>query len=269
MRVLIVLSVLGCAFAAPFLQDTPEVVAERARFTQLWNAQAAAAAAAPDTHAGVSHRSSVPSHHHQPAATFHTTHNTGKWTGPVAATVPAGLPGSVSQVQDTGDVSAARNAFLAAYRAQVAATTGQQVAAPSHTHNFRPAATHFNAIPAAPQKWTGPVAATVPAGVNGQITPVSDTAEVSAARNAFLASYNAAVAATRPAQHSVHQHHSFQAAPVQPVQPRWTGPVAATIPAGLPGSTSQVSQTADVAAATAAFQNAYSAAVAATTGRRF
>ncbi|ROT82489.1 cuticle protein BD2 [Penaeus vannamei] len=44
-------------------------------------------------------------------------------------------------------------------------------------------------------KWTGPVAATVPAGVDGTITPVSDTYEVSAARNAFFKAYNAQLAA--------------------------------------------------------------------------
>ena len=52
-------------------------------------------------------------------------------------------------------------------------------------------------------------------------------------------------------------------------RPKWTGPVAATVPAGLPGSVSQVGPTADVAAATNAFYQAYSAAVAATTGQRF
>ncbi|XP_063598340.1 cuticle protein CP1499-like [Penaeus indicus] len=45
------------------------------------------------------------------------------------------------------------------------------------------------------RKWTGPVAATVPAGVDGTITPVSDTYEVTAARNAFFKAYNAQLAA--------------------------------------------------------------------------
>ncbi|KAF2356040.1 hypothetical protein FHG87_013197 [Trinorchestia longiramus] len=273
MRSLVLLTLLGCACAVPFLQDTPEVVAERARFQQLFNAQAAAAAAAPDDprsggHQQYRHQSAPQQHfssHHNQHSTF-----TPKWNGPVAATVPAGLPGSTAQVADTADVSAARNAFLAAYRAQVAATTGHNTA-PQHSFNAptHGAPRHFNALPSGPVKWTGPVAATVPAGVDGRVTPVSDTADVAAAKAAFLNTYNAALGATRPSGHNQFRH----SAPVQhhqpSHQPRWTGPVAATVPAGLPGSSSQVSQTADVAAATAAFQQAYTNAVAATTGRRF
>jgi len=270
MRFLVALSVLGCALAAPFLQDTPEVVAERARFQQLWNAQAAAAAAAPDiaTHS----QSVIPTFSHQP--TFHTIANTGKWTGPVAATIPAGVPGSSSQVQDTADVMNARNAFLQAFKAQVAATTGhhsvapQTFAAPQQT--FVSSGAHHNAIPAATLKWTGPVAATVPAGVNGHIIPVGNTAEVDAATRDFEAAYNAALARNQPATQTFAVRNAapvFHAAPA--VQARWTGPVAATIPAGLPGAGSQVGQTADWAAATAAFQQAYNQALTATTGRRF
>merc|ERR1712098_665286 len=140
---------------------------------------------------------------------------TPRWTGPVAATIPAGVPGSVSQVPDTADVAAERSRFLAAFRAQVAATTGQQFAA----------------------------------------------------RDAFLASYNAALAATQPAALSTQFTPSVASEPA--VHPRWNGPFAATVPAGVPGSVSQVSDTADVAAATAAFQQAYNAALSATTGQRF
>ena len=272
----IVLALLGYTCASPFLQDTPEVVAERARFMQLWNAQAAAAAAAPDIHTHAQNIHHAPAHH-TPAHYSPTTHQ-GVWRGPVAATIPAGVQGALSQVADTADVTAARNAFLAAYRAQVAATTGHNVAPRQHQtpvatqHRFQPAAHTFNAIPAGPSKWMGPKAATVGAGVNGVITPVSDTAEVVAARNAFLRTYNAALAASRPSAPATQNFHQFAAVNhhnAQPAQPRWTGPVAATIPAGLPGASYQVSQTADVAAATAAFQQAYNAAVAATTGRRF
>merc|ERR1719427_2160416 len=111
---------MGCALAAPFLQDTPEVVAEKARFQQLWNAQAAAAAAAPDD----------PVHHVVAAAPVQTFHH-----------------------------------------------------APVHHAPVHHAA-HFNAIPAPVLKWAGPVAATVPAGVNGVLTPVADTADVASARAA-------------------------------------------------------------------------------------
>jgi len=257
MKTLVILAFLGVAAAAPFLQDTPEVVAERARFQQLYNAAAAAAAAAPDpVPSAAPHQASF---QHAPAVPAASV-----WTGPVAATIPAGLPGAGANVADTADVAAARDAFLAAYRAQVAATTAVHHHQPAVRHH-QPAAAplrHANAIPAATQKWTGPVAATVPAGVNGQLTPVADTADVAAARTAFLNAYNAAVRATAPRAAAVHQ------APVMAVQaaPRWTGPVAATIPAGLPGAGSQVADTADVAAATAAFHQAYSAALAATVG---
>merc|ERR1719423_13494 len=42
------------------------------------------------------------------------------WTGPVAATIPAGLPGAGPNVADTADVAAATSAFNAAFRAQLA-----------------------------------------------------------------------------------------------------------------------------------------------------
>lgn len=270
MRTLVVLALLGCVSAAPFLQDTPEVVAERARFQQLYNAAAAAAAAAPDppqaghaVHHQQVHHVAAP----QPAAPFSV-----RWTGPVAATIPAGVQGSTPQVPDTAEVAAARNAFLAAYRAQVAATTGQVI---PQTPVFRAQAP----IPApapAQAKWVGPVAATIPAGLPGSSPQVADTPEVAAARSAFLNAYNRALASVQPTPQAV----PFQApqqfkAPVQhpnaiPVQQaKWVGPVAATVPAGLPGSVAQVPETADVSAATAAFHQAYNAAVAATTGRRF
>merc|ERR1712119_211196 len=208
MQSLVILSVLGCAFAAPFLQYTPEVAAARARFTQLYNAQAAAAAAAPDD----------PNH---------------------AATVVHFVQPTHHFVQPT-------------------------------QHFVQPAIPHHGSTVIT--KWAGPVAATVPAGINGQITPVGDTADVAAARRSFEAAYNAALVATgvtarvapQPTFHAVtHPQHVAQP------QLRWTGPVAATVPAGVPGSVSQVAETADVAAANAAFQRAYSQAVAATTGRRF
>merc|ERR1712212_168829 len=198
MQALIVLSVLGCSFAAPFLQDTPEVVAERARFNQLWQAQAAAAAAAPDPvqsaaayvpthnvhHAQPAHHHAQPAHHHaQPAP---------RWTGPVAATVPVGVQGAVSQVADTADVAAERARFFNAYKAQVAATTGQQIAIPS-AHHFTPSVA---SAPALQPRWTGPMAATVPAGVHGSVAQVPQTADVAQATAAFQQAYRAAVAAT-------------------------------------------------------------------------
>ena len=259
------MALLGCAYASPFLQYTPEVVAERARFQQLYNAAAAAAAAAPDpvNSARQFHYQAPVASHYQPATTTYT----GKWNGPVAATVPAGLPGAGSQVQDTADVASARNAFFNAFKAQVAATTG-----PKATYNqWAQPAPAYNQQPTT-QKWTGPLATDTPAGLHGQVIPVGDTADVAAARNAFFASYNKALAATQAAPKTpVYQHQAatFSTNAIQQPIAKWTGPVAATVPAGLPGSVSQVGPTADVAAATNAFYQAYSAAVAATTGQRF
>ncbi|XP_063597328.1 cuticle protein CP1499-like [Penaeus indicus] len=253
MKSLVLLAVLGVCSAAPFIGDTPEVQAEKARFFQAFRAAQAAAA---------------------PQQAFQTVVPVqAKWTGPVAATIPAGVDGTITPVGDTAEVAAARNAFLNAYNAQVRATVGTVpvVQAPA-----------FNVVPVVPQqtfqqtfqqaapvqgKWTGPVAATVPAGVDGTVTPVGDTAEVAAARNAFLNAYNAQVRATVGTAPVVNTFS--QAVPQQlfqqaaPVQAKWTGPVAATVPAGLPGSAPQVADTAEVAAAKQAFFSAYQRQVAA------
>jgi hypothetical protein len=245
MRSLVILALLGCAYAAPFLQFTPEVVAERARFQQLYNAAAAAAAAAPDP---------APRHathfQYQQAPAASQVFTTG-WRGPVAATVPAGVPGAVSQVSDTADVSAARDAFLQAYKAQVAATTG--VKAPS---NFFAG----NSVVSS-GRWVAPATTTFAASGT-----VGETAEVAAARSAFEAAYSQALA--RNTGRAVPAPVAPRTFAVAAPQPKRVGPVAATVPAGLPGSVAQVGPTADVSAATAAFHQAYSAAVAATTGRR-
>ncbi|XP_069999507.1 cuticle protein CP1499-like [Penaeus vannamei] len=253
MKSLVVLAVLGVCSAAPFIGDTPEVQAEKARFFQAFRAAQAAAA---------------PQQAFQTVVPVQT-----KWMGPVAATIPAGVDGTITPVGDTAEVAAARNAFLNAYNAQVRATVGSVpvVQAPA-----------FNAVPVVPQqtfqqaspvqaKWMGPVAATVPAGVDGTVTPVGDTAEVAAARNAFLNAYRAQVAATvgtAPAVTTFSQavpQQTFQPTFQQaaPVQAKWTGPVAATVPAGLPGSAPQVADTAEVAAAKQAFFSAYQRQVAA------
>ncbi|XP_027238129.2 cuticle protein CP1499 [Penaeus vannamei] len=248
MKSLVLLAVLGVCSAAPFIGDTPEVQAEKARFFQAFRAAQAAAA---------------PQQAFQTVVPVQT-----KWMGPVAATIPAGVDGTITPVGDTAEVAAARNAFLNAYNAQVRATVGSVpvVQAPA-----------FNAVPVVPQptfqqaKWMGPVAATVPAGVDGTVTPVGDTVEVAAARNAFLNAYRAQVAATvgtAPAVTTFSQavpQQTFQPTFQQaaPVQAKWTGPVAATVPAGLPGSAPQVADTAEVAAAKQAFFSAYQRQVAA------
>merc|ERR1712212_25683 len=259
MQALIVLSVLGCSFAAPFLQDTPEVVAEKARFNQLWQAQAAAAAAAPDpvqsaaayvpTH-NVHH--AQPAHHHvQPAhVPTHTAQHTTSWDSL--------FPSSTN----------------------------------THTHHHQQPAVRMNALPAPVAKWTGPVAATVPAGVDGKITQVPETAEVAAARNAFIASYNAALSrAPQPSQTSQHtqsSRHHFKPAPAPrpaprpapattswshpaPAQTRWSNPAPAHAPAPAQAhrSFAQAVEVADIGAAHAAFTQAYANAVSANIGQRF
>ncbi|XP_042867835.1 cuticle protein CP1499-like isoform X2 [Penaeus japonicus] len=266
MTPLIFLAVLGVASAGPFTGYAPEVQAERARFFQAF--RAAQAAAAP-----------------QQALYHHAAPVQPKWTGPVAATVPAGVDGTITPVSDTQEVSAARNAFLNAYNAQVRATVGAAPTAHSYTPTYHhaPAVPHQSFHHAAPvqPKWTGPVAATVPAGLPGSAPQVADTAEVSAARNAFLNAYNAQVRATVGAAPTAHSYtptyHHAPAVPqhtfhhAAPAQPKWTGPVAATVPAGLPGSAPQVADTPEVAAAKQAFFNTYNrqAAAAAPPSRHY
>ncbi|ROT80834.1 calcified cuticle protein CP19.0 isoform A [Penaeus vannamei] len=101
----------------------------------------------------------------------------------------------------------------------------------------------------------------VPAGVDTTITPVGDTHEVAAARTAFLNAYNAQVRATAGAAPAVPSFApAYSPAPAvraAPVQPKWTGPVAATVPAGLPGSAPQVADTPEVAAAKQEFFNTF------------
>ncbi|XP_042867839.1 cuticle protein CP1499-like isoform X3 [Penaeus japonicus] len=183
MTPLIFLAVLGVASAGPFTGYAPEVQAERARFFQAF--RAAQAAAAP-----------------QQALYHHAAPVQPKWTGPVAATVPAGVDGTITPVSDTQEVSAARNAFLNAYNAQVRATVGAAPTAHSYTptHHHVPAVpqhTFHHAAPAQP-KWTGPVAATVPAGLPGSAPQVADTAEVAAAKQAFFNAYQRQAAAAAP-----------------------------------------------------------------------
>ncbi|XP_071551811.1 cuticle protein CP1499-like [Panulirus ornatus] len=164
-----------------------------------------------------------------------------KWTGPYAATLPASVPGASPQVADTAEVAAARNQFFNTYKAQVAAT------APKVVVHIQP-------------KWTGPFAADLPASVPGALPQVPDTADVAAAKQVFFNTYKlqeAAVVATVPQTGSPIQYHAAPSQRYAQAQPKWTGPVAATIPAGLPGSASQVADTPEVAAAKHAFFSTY------------
>ncbi|RXG60281.1 Cuticle protein [Armadillidium vulgare] len=214
MNAIVFFALLCACTAKPFIQDTPEVVAERNRFYQLFNAAAAAAAAAPDIHIysqkpvnvhqhpqaityQSSHQFTVPQqvhnpqYHHQPQQTQYTQ----KWTGPLAATVPAGLPGSSPQVQNTPEVEAATADFYRSYNAALAATRS---AAPQQTQY-----SHSNSIyshtgsqyrtaphPTVQQKWTGPFAAEIPAGLPGSTSQVQDTPDVLAAKSQFARAFN-------------------------------------------------------------------------------
>ena len=156
------MAVLGACSAFPTIQDAPDVAAEKARFFLAY--QAALPATPP-----------------KPA-------DPPKWYGPLASKIPAGLPGSSANVALTADLSAARNAFYNTYNAQVAAV------APKSNGPV------FAVVPVATSaQWTGPVAATLPAGVPGSSPNVAETADVLNAKNAFFTTYNQQVAAVAPA----------------------------------------------------------------------
>ncbi|ROT80837.1 cuticle protein CP1499 [Penaeus vannamei] len=179
MRSLVLLAVVGVCSAVPFLRDAPDVQAEKARFFEVFNAVQNAATSHPAL--------KRPSPKVQP-----------KWYGPVAATVPAGVDGTITPVGDTQEVNAARNAFFNAYNAQVKATVGSAPVVPSYapTYSAAPAAP-YQPAPVQP-KWTGPVAATVPAGLPGSAPQVADTPEVAAAKQEFFNTFQRQAAAAAP-----------------------------------------------------------------------
>ncbi|XP_042867840.1 translation initiation factor IF-2-like [Penaeus japonicus] len=153
----LVLLAAGVCSSRSFIGDTPEVQAGEARPFQAFRAAQAAA---------------TPQQAFQTVAPVQY-----QWTGPVAATIPAGVDGTITPVADTQEVAAARNAFLNAYNAQVRATVGTVPVLQAPAFNAVPAVPQQAFHQAAPQtlKWTGPVAATIPAGVDGTVTPVADT----------------------------------------------------------------------------------------------
>ncbi|KAK7086734.1 hypothetical protein SK128_009544 [Halocaridina rubra] len=213
MRVLVVLAVVGVCSAVPFIQDTPEVAAEKARFFQAYRAAQAAATSTHQYNPQQAYTTTNLNHYSQKNVIPQQATYQVKWTGPLAATVPAGINGAVIPVGDTPEVSAARQAFVQAYQAQLSATVG---AAPTQYT----ATTQWNTVPA-----HAPSHAVVPAHVPVHSWPA-------------------------PVQVPAHTWAA-------PAHPRWTGPVAATVPAGLPGSTSQVVDTPEVQAAKAAFFQTY------------
>merc|ERR1712106_1207172 len=114
---------------------------------------------------------------HHAAVPHYQLAGTQRWTGPVAATVPAGVTG-LNQVPETAAVKAAKASFLAAFKAQLAATG-----------NVSPVvAVRKSWAPAVPvqARWTGPMASTAPAGVHGVPMQLAQTADVAAATQAHF-----------------------------------------------------------------------------------
>ena len=148
--------------AAPFLQDTPEVAAEKARFMAAFRA-ALPVAIMP---------SGVPAYTPEVAAARN------EFMAAFRAALPA------EEVAYTPEVAAARNKFMAAFRAaQLAATPSHVVPASMPVAAYTP-------------RWYGAMAATIPAGLPGAGS-VADTAEVAAEKRAFQQAYSAALAANR------------------------------------------------------------------------
>merc|ERR1712198_680145 len=221
MKLLVCFSLLGAVSAAT-IPDTADVAAAKARFFQLYHEQAALAEAAPDNN-----------QYFGPQATLNTE----------------------GQVENTADVQSAIDAFYAAYQAQLAATGAVPVTQAASVHHTAPVQQQDSVN----EHYTGPHAT-----INADGS-VQDTAEVQAAANAFFEAYERQLAETAAAQSQsapqeiVAEHH--QAAPVSQ---RWTGPVAATIPAGVEGALDNVVNTPEVQAAAAEFFRAYQAQLAAT-----
>ncbi|XP_071551806.1 cuticle protein CP1876-like [Panulirus ornatus] len=194
MRALIVLAVLGACAAVPFIGDTPEVAFEKARFFSAY--RAAQAAAQPKYNY-------APQQAYPPKQVYKPAPVQPKWTGPVAATIPAGLPGSTPYLANTPEVAAARGHFFNAYKAQVAAT----VPLPGSPVYYRDPSPTYKPAPPVQPKWTGPVAATIPASLPGSAPQVADTPEVNAAKHVFFNAYQRQAAAVVPQSPSYRSYH--------------------------------------------------------------
>ncbi|XP_068226292.1 cuticle protein CP1499-like [Palaemon carinicauda] len=132
-----------------------------------------------------------------------------KWQGPLASSVPAGVDGKITQVSETPEVSAARNAFFNAYQQQLAALGGagryavsavsspiyrQEVGSKPYRHPTTVAPTYNSVASASASKVVIPSRIVVS---NGH---VQDTQEVAEAKSQFfqLFSEQAAAAAAAP-----------------------------------------------------------------------
>ncbi|XP_071551563.1 cuticle protein CP1499-like [Panulirus ornatus] len=134
-----------------------------------------------------------------------------KWTGPVAATVPAGVGGKIIPVSDTYEVAAARDAFFGAYQDQLATIRAHRYGTPGYGrpgpagpgHSGAPTRSYGAPAPSygAPAPSYG-----APAPSYGAPTQVGDTPEVAAAKTEFFRLYNqqAAAAAAAPDHYTYH-----------------------------------------------------------------
>ncbi|KAG7177128.1 Cuticle protein [Homarus americanus] len=119
---------------------------------------------------------------------------------------------------------------------------------------------HHYGVPVQP-RWRGPVAATVPAGVDGNIIQVPDTYEVAAAKNAFFRAYQNQLDTIRSRRYGTPGYASVPPASYAPVVNTYTHSHSYGVPShsyGVPHTTYNVApgpvrDTPEVAAAKAQF----------------
>ncbi|KAK3865797.1 hypothetical protein Pcinc_028617 [Petrolisthes cinctipes] len=142
-----------------------------------------------------------------------------RYTGPVAATVPAGVDGQIVQVPDTHEVMAARNKFFTTYNEQLAKVnshpTSHSYSAPAPSYPSHAPAPSYPSHAPAPSypTYSGPSgpayrAPGYPFNDQDEPRPVGDTAEVAAAKGQFFSTYNrqAAEAAAAPDHYATHSY---------------------------------------------------------------
>ncbi|KAK4317851.1 hypothetical protein Pmani_011090 [Petrolisthes manimaculis] len=133
-----------------------------------------------------------------------------RYTGPVAATVPAGVDGQIVQVPDTHEVMAARNKFFATYNEQLAEISSLRYGTPNYSPSG-PVYTHVPSYsapihpqpysaPAYPQAYSAPAPSYGTPAAGYAPAPVRDTPEVAAAKAEFFRTFDrqAAAAAAAP-----------------------------------------------------------------------
>ncbi|XP_064083946.1 uncharacterized protein LOC135199722 [Macrobrachium nipponense] len=227
MRTLVVLAVFGVCLASA--QFTPEVEAERTRFFEAFRAAKQASS---------SSKYSEP----QPA-----------YRGPFASSVPAGVDGRVTPVSDTAEVRAATNAFYRAYKAQVEATKGSSDSA-SYVLKTDPATSAKYVLKTDTATSNRYLYKAVPSPFLQEQSAGSETSvklllqQLNSEQKGDPA-YKAKSDSAYVAKVFLQQHMSKQ--------PRWPGPFASSVPAGLPGSPGQVPYTTRSAGCKYAFQKAY------------